>query len=225
MDKIRQVTLVTVLVIFSLTLFGCTDWQKRYKALNVEHENLKGLYDNCMASLDSSSSEKSQMSGELAACQQTVSELRTQLQQLQAGPGTPSTGFEGMDVAYDPTRGTITVTLPNAILFAAGKATLKNDSIRELDTILSVLRERYPGKNIDVVGHTDSDPIRKSSWKDNWELSAQRSLSVLRYLVERGYAEDRVWGVAAGAAHPIAPNDSASGKAKNRRVEIVVHVN
>ena len=72
--------------------------------------------------------------------------------------------------------------------------------------------------------HTDSDPIKKSKWKDNWELSAQRALSVLRYLVQRGTPEDRIRATGRGASQPIASNTTASGKAKNRRVEIVVYM-
>jgi chemotaxis protein MotB len=87
-----------------------------------------------------------------------------------------------------------------------------------------VLRQKYAGKHIDVVGNTDSEPIKKSAWKDNWELSAERALSVTRYLIERGIAADRVRAVGCGEARPIASNATAAGKGKNRRVEIVVHI-
>ena len=75
-----------------------------------------------------------------------------------------------------PAAGTITVTLANTILFDSGKATLKSATSKELDHILGVLKDKYSGKTVDVVGHTDTEPIKKSSWKDNWELSAQRAL-------------------------------------------------
>ena len=129
-----------------------------------------------------------------------------------------------MDVTFDPTKGTITVTLPNAILFAPGQASLRKTTSAELDHIYSVIRERYRGNDIDVVGHTDSDPIRKSKWKDNWELSAQRSLAVLRYLTKRGIGSEKIRAAAAGQSRPIASNSTASGKAKNRRVEVVVQM-
>ncbi len=224
MNKVQKVLLVLVALLFAIVLFGCTDWEKRYKALNVEHENLKGLYDNCMGTLDSSSSDKAQMNAELAACQETAAQLRSELEQLRASGGGQTTGFEGMDVSYDAAAGTITVTLPNAILFSPGKADLKKSTVGELDAILRVLRERYSGRGVDVVGHTDSDPIRKSKWKDNWQLSAERALSVLRYLETRGIADDNLRAVAAGSARPIASNSTSAGKARNRRVEIVVNM-
>jgi len=129
-------------------------------------------------------------------------------------------------VAFDPAAGTITVTLPNTILFESGKAELKSATSAELDHILSVLKSKYSGKEIDVVGHTDTDPIAKTKdlWKDNWELSAERALSVARYLMAQGIPDGQVRASGCGPARPVAPNTTSAGKAKNRRVEIVVHM-
>ena len=77
---------------------------------------------------------------------------------------------------------------------------------------------------MDVVGHTDTEPIKKSSWKDNLELSAQRALSVTRYLMDHGIPDKQVEASGCGSARPVASNSTADGKAKNRRVEIVVHL-
>jgi chemotaxis protein MotB len=204
-------------------LAGCTNWQKKYDGLNVEHQNLKGLYENCVASLDTSSAEKARLGQELSKSQMSMEELQRQIRQQQVSPA-EATGFSGLDVKFDPSAGTITVTLPNAILFSPGKAELKQASVAELDHVRSVLRQRYQGKEIDVVGHTDSDPIRKSKWKDNWELSAERALTVLRYLTKQGIEVERIRAVASGASRPVASNSTSSGKAKNRRVEIVVNM-
>jgi len=139
---------------------------------------------------------------------------------------TPSdTGFKVGQVSVDEKAGTITVTLENTILFASGSAKLKSATSSELDHIYSVIRERYSGMPIDVVGHTDTDPIRKTKnlWQDNWDLSAGRALTVLRYMVDKGIPGDRIRAVACGETRPVASNANAAGKAKNRRVEIVVH--
>ncbi|MHC4542694.1 MAG: OmpA/MotB family protein, partial [Planctomycetota bacterium] len=196
---------------------GCTNWEKKYQALLVEHENLKGQ-------LEYERGEKGQLAQQISQDQQTIEELQRQIEQQRKTPAEASGFGEGYDVAFDPAAGTITITLPNAILFDSGKAALKSATIRELDHIRSVLRAKYNGKQIDVVGHTDSDPIKKSKWKDNWQLSAERALTVTRYLIQRGSPEDRIRAVGCGESRPIASNASASGKAKNRRVEIVVHV-
>ncbi len=212
----KTIALLICLVAFGL-LPGCTNWEKKYQALSVEHENLKGL-------LERERSEKGQLADRISADQMTIEELQRQIEESSKTPA-DVTGFgEGYDVAFDPSAGTITVTLPNAILFDSGKATLKRATSTELDHIRSVLRDKYPGKQVDVVGHTDTDPIKKSKWKDNWELSAQRALSVLRYLVKRGIPQEKIQAVGCGESQPVASNSTASGKAKNRRVEIVVHI-
>ena len=220
---IGKVMFVCVLVVVVSMLTGCTNWKKKYQGLHVEKQNLEGLYENCVSSLDLSISEKGELGQQLVTSQQTIEELQAKI----AGRNIPvdeATGFSGMDVRYDNNAGTITVTLPNTILFSSGKATLKKSTNTELNHILTVLNNRYGGNRIEVVGHTDTDPIKKSKWKDNWELSAQRALSVLRYLAGRGIASERIVAVAAGSSKPIASNANASGKARNRRVEVVVNL-
>ena len=212
----KTIALLTCSVLFTL-LPGCVNWEKRYDALSVEHENLKGL-------LDRERSEKGLLADQVTQGQQTIEELQRQIEEQSKTPA-QATGFgDGYDVAFDAAAGTITVTLQNSILFDSGKATLKRATSTELNHIQSVLRQKYAGKPIDIVGHTDTDPIKKSKWKDNWELSAQRSLTVARYLIQRGIAEDQIRAVGCGESRPIASNSNATGKAKNRRVEIVVNI-
>jgi len=218
MQAARTKTVVMLIGLISISLFsGCTNWKKKYNALNVEYQNTLGL-------LERERAEKGQLADQVSQSHQTIEELQRQIAERSQTPA-EVTGFgEGYDVSLDASAGTITVTLPNAILFSSGKAALKKTTSVELDHIRSVLDSNYSGKQIDVVGHTDSDPIKKSKWKDNWELSAQRALSVVRYLIQRGIAPDRIRAVGRGDSQPIASNSTASGKARNRRVEIVVHM-
>ena len=210
---------------FAATAFitGCTNWKKSYTAMNVEHQNLKGLYDNCRETLQASTGEQAAMAAKLAEGEQTIDEMRKQIEERNQAPG-EVTGFGDYQVDVDSVAGTVTVTLPNTILFSSGKATLKQSAKTDLNHIVSVLNEKYSSKLIDVVGHTDSDPIKKSQWKDNWELSSQRALSVLRQLNSNGIPDDRIRAVGCGQGRAIASNSSSSGKARNRRVEIVVHM-
>lgn len=218
MRSVRKETIILLIGLISITFFsGCTNWKKKYAALNVEHQNLRGLYERERA-------EKGQLAQQLTQGRQTIEELQKQIEERSQSPA-EATGFgKGYDVSFDASAGTITVTLRNAILFDSGKATLKKATSTELDHIRSVLRERYAGKMVDVVGHTDTDPIKKSPWKDNLELSAQRSLSVVRYLKSRGVPAEQIRAVGRGESHPIASNATASGKSRNRRVEIVVYM-
>jgi flagellar motor protein MotB len=168
--------------------------------------------------------ENSQLRSELDAClanrRQLESEVARLQQQLEARP-TPTavanTGFGGIEGIETETRaGAIAVRVPGDVLFASGKAELRATSKRTLDQIASVLRQRYGGNTIRVEGYTDTDPIRKSKWKDNLELSAHRAMSVLRYLASQGVSEERMYAGAFGEHHP------RETKAKSRRVEIVV---
>ena len=74
-----------------------------------------------------------------------------------------------------------------------------------------------------MIGHTDSDPIKKSPFKDNWELGAERAAEVVRYLSGKHTIErSRFEASSRGATAPIADNKTSDGKKRNRRVEIVV---
>ena len=219
----RKIVLLTVVMVSYGLLSGCVDYKKKYNALNVEHQNLKGLYDNCKSTLDSSATEKQELSAKLAEGEQTIEDLKKQIKERKQTAG-EATGFGDYQVELNAAEGTIAVILPNTILFDSGKASLKSSAKGDLDHIVSVLNEKYSGRMIDVIGHTDTDPIKKSSWKDNWELSAERALSVLRHLNSNGIPDSRLRAIGCGPGRPVAPNTTASGKARNRRVEIVVHM-
>lgn len=220
MQLVSRTFAVPLVSLVAISLMsGCTDYKKKYDYLNVEHQNLKGRYETLEG-------ERQQLADRIAQDQQTIDELQRQIEELNKTPA-DATGFgEGYDVAFDAAAGTITVTLPNTILFDSGKASLKSATSTELDHILSVIKQKYADKDIDVVGHTDTDPIVKTKdlWKDNLELSAQRALSVARYLTSHGIPEKQVRAAACGSARPVASNANAAGKAKNRRVEIVVNM-
>lgn len=217
MQVVHSKSVIALVSVLSFAMLsGCTDYKKKYDYLNVEHQNLKGRFENLQT-------EKQQMADRISQDQQTIDELNRQIEQLNKTPAQAS-GFADGEVLFDPAAGTITVRLPDAILFDSGKATLKNSTIGELDRTLAVLKQKYSEKEIDVVGHTDTDPIKKSSWKDNWELSAQRALSVARYLTDHGIPEKLVQASGCGSFRPIAANTTVAGKTKNRRVEIVVYI-
>lgn len=109
------------------------------------------------------------------------------------------------------------ITVGGDLLFASGKAVLTRAGGARLGKIVQDIKSSYPGMIVRVYGHTDSDPIRKSPWKDNLELSANRAMAVVRYLISKGISAKLVETVAMGEHHPV-----SGTKAKNRRVEIFV---
>lgn len=110
-------------------------------------------------------------------------------------------------------------SIEGTLLFDSGKAVLKPGAKETLDVIVKVIRERYANYDIYVFGHTDNVPIRYSGWKDNYELSAQRALTVVRHLrstLGSGNLAAAGWG----ENRPVAPNATPEERQANRRVEI-----
>jgi len=116
----------------------------------------------------------------------------------------------------------LVITFVAEVLFDSGKAKLRQSSLSKLSKVASVLNTTVADLNVGIEGHTDNDPIKKSGWKSNWELSTARALSVLHYLSEQSVNEPRLSAIGYGEYRPVAPNDSKEGRQKNRRVEIVI---
>lgn len=221
-DLHYRTILILVLVLTVISLTGCTNWKRKYEDVNVVYENCEGRYEECQTALENVDSDRANLSQQLTESQKKIAELQKQIEEGKTTAGEASGFGDDLDVKYDAIAGTITVTLPNTILFSPGAVSLKGATIKELDHINSVLSQRYSNMDVDVVGHTDSDPIKRSKWKDNWQLSSERALAVLRYLVGRGVRVEKIRAVGAGAGRPIASNATSAGKSSNRRVEIVV---
>ncbi len=112
------------------------------------------------------------------------------------------------------------VRLSEAVLFESGKADLQPQALPVLDTLAQLLRN-VPYL-ISVDGHTDSIPIRTLRYESNWHLSTARALSVAYYLMQHGVPESQIAVRGFGPQRPIAPNSTPEGRARNRRVEIVL---
>lgn len=120
------------------------------------------------------------------------------------------------------TKEGLVIVLSDDILFDSGKADLKKDAYPVLDKVIAIIKKKVPDKNIGVSGHTDNVPITYSNWKSNWELSSARATNVLYYLEGKGIPPKQLSATGYGEHRPIASNDTAAGRGKNRRVEIVI---
>jgi chemotaxis protein MotB len=117
----------------------------------------------------------------------------------------------------------LVITIVAEVLFDPGKDVLRTEAFLKLDKVADVLNSTVKDLNVGIEGHTDSDPIRHSGWKSNWELSVARALSVLHYMIDKQLVDPhRLSAIGYGEFHPVAPNTTKEGKQKNRRVEIVI---
>lgn len=131
------------------------------------------------------------------------------------------TALASRDVAISQLQGELTVNILDRILFDSGEAVLKPEGMQVLNQVAGVL-SRYTNRPVQVYGHTDNVPIR-FRYPSNWELSAARALAAVRYLAENaGVDARRLSAVACGEFQPIADNATAEGKARNRRIALVV---
>ena len=128
-------------------------------------------------------------------------------------------GLERLVDVEDTERG-IVVRMPGQLLFDAGSAELRPESLLFLREISGLVKGMpHP---VAIEGHTDSTPLAPGRFETNWNLSAARAVSALRFLVEVGGIEaSRFRATGFGDTRPLSPNDEPEGRARNRRVEIV----
>src|SRR5438105_12229035 len=115
----------------------------------------------------------------------------------------------------------LTVEVAEQLFFDSGRATLKEQGKAVLSKVGDALKG-YEDKVIRVVGHTDNVPISTAQFPSNWELSAARATTVVRFLQSVGVAPERLTASGRGEYSPVASNDDAEGRRKNRRIEITL---
>ncbi len=124
-----------------------------------------------------------------------------------------------IEVEYEE-RG-IVLKMSDAVFFDSGKADLKPESKELLEHIAFVL-EQLPNRIL-VEGHTDNVPINRTMFPSNWELSVVRATKVVRHLTEvKELPADRFVAMGYGEYNPVDTNETSEGRARNRRVNIVI---
>ncbi|HLI32480.1 MAG TPA: OmpA family protein [Solirubrobacteraceae bacterium] len=123
-------------------------------------------------------------------------------------------------VALEP-RGLVITLLTDKLLFASGSAALSPNSFPLLEEI-ALLLQLEAKEPVAVEGNTDSVPIDTAQYPSNWELSTARASVIVRFLVAHGVAPSRLAAIGYAEQRPVASNATEAGRAKNRRVEIVL---
>jgi flagellar motor protein MotB len=142
-----------------------------------------------------------------------------------AAAATTTTTTKDGEVQVTKSGDAVTYTVLSEVLFASGRADLTAEGKKALKEAARMIHASYPGNDIEVRGHTDNVPIHYSSYKSNWDLSCARAASVVRYLAEsEGFPAEKLHVTGYGDTRPVASNDTAEGRRKNRRAEIVVRL-
>lgn len=117
----------------------------------------------------------------------------------------------------------LVITVVGDLLFDSGKAQIRKEGYPILDKVGAILSQELAEYSVGIEGHTDNQPIKRSKWKSNWELSTTRALSVVHYMAnERGINPERLSAIGYGEYRPVSTNDTKEGRHLNRRVEIVI---
>jgi chemotaxis protein MotB len=126
---------------------------------------------------------------------------------------------------HEPTmtmrRDGLVVSLKEMGFFDSGSATIRPDSLNAISRLAEVLRQRP--EDLRIEGHTDDVPIHTSQFASNWELSTSRATDLIKVLITKyDLPPNRLSAAGYGEFHPIASNETAAGRAQNRRLDVVI---
>lgn len=131
-------------------------------------------------------------------------------------------GFDADELSVEMRDGKVYVSMSDKLLFRSGSDAVEAKGQEAIGKLGDVLL-RNTDINVQIEGHTDSIPIRTARFRDNWDLSAARAISVVRLLTEgRGLDPDRLTASGKGEFSPVATNSTPEGRARNRRTEIIL---
>jgi len=192
---------------------------------SVKNQRLERELALTRAELEKGFGELTALSNKLDEATTTIAKLseenKTVVQTQQSLEDEMRKALESKEVTISELRGKLTVNILDRILFDSGEAELKAEGQRILEKIAGVLAQ-HTNRQVHIIGHTDDVPIHRR-FASNWELSTARATAAVRFLQEQAGVDPRRLGALGyGQFHPIAPNTTAEGRAKNRRIEVVI---
>ncbi len=206
--------------------------------LRASSGDLGGKLNTCkeelttqVSTFDEVDKRRTVLEADLSVCQLSVKDLKQQTKEQQAllaeFKGLTSK-FQRMidsgklDVVFR--RGKMVVKLPESILFPSGSADLSEDGKAAIGEVAAILRQ-MSGRRYTVAGHTDNIPVGSGNFKNNWELSALRAVKVTSLLIDKGVPASHLVAAGYGEFDPVVSNSNATGRKKNRRIEIILEPN
>ncbi|MEZ5965345.1 MAG: OmpA family protein [Planctomycetota bacterium] len=224
----RHPVLLGLVSLVGLTSCISTDEYMRLKgekeALAAQHDDLLRYQKELQGRLQSIEEHASALestASEASAVRDLQRRLQQTLEQLKAERGTNPVSLvpmEGVSIVERPDG--VGFQVEGAVLFDPGQAVLKETGKDTLKKLVAELVKT--GRNVRVDGHTDNDPIARSRWRTNLQLSAERASVVGEFLVSNGVPAERLFVAGFGEHRPNDPGNTEDAKRKNRRVEILV---
>jgi chemotaxis protein MotB len=209
--------------------------EQQVRNLEGQRESLEKQRDSLTKEKDSLTRENDSLTKQRDSLTEQVAALDAQRAQLQATEKQSEARYDALlsnlseelrkgQLQVRQLKGMLTVDVAEQLFFDSGRANLKDTGKQVLQKVAESLKG-YEDKAIRIVGHTDNVPITKGLQKvfpSNWELSAARATTVVRFLQDAGIEPERL--VATGRAEyaPVSPNDTTEGRQKNRRIEITL---
>jgi chemotaxis protein MotB len=223
--RIGRLARAVSLVLLVPFLGACVSNQSHQRALDEKDNTIRELRDErarLKSQIQGLASSRDDALGQLADATAAPAAAEKEI----AAPPEKREAFPELDsvgVSYGMRDGNMVLSIPSSITFASGKAELSEEGRKALKKVASTLKREYGDAHFSVEGHTDADPIKKSGFASNRDLSVARAMAVLHYLVEDcGIGDDRCIVAGHGQYDPVASNAKDADKAKNRRVDIVV---
>lgn len=224
----RQELKIAELTGANAALFATQDkLQDRIDALQAE---IEGLRESSQAREQSLDAELQSREALIRQKEQEMQELGDLLERQNAALRVVAdsarialTTVDSLAYSIELTRGAVSISLTEALLFRPGSTTrLKAEGADALARISQVLTD-FPSLKIWVIGHTDNRPVPRSSIEDNWVYSVLRAATVVQLLTQDyDISTSRITAAGKGEFAPRASNETEEGRARNRRIEILI---
>jgi len=171
--------------------------------------------------ISQNSKQLAEQQDKLKQLQALIDQQQAQTESLRKKMADALGGFTSDQLSVFTKNGKVYVSLSEKLLFPSGSAVVNKEGQEALQKVAEALIQN-PEINVNIEGHTDTVPI-KGKFQDNWDLSVGRSTAVLRLLTQEYHVNPvRFTASGRGQYEPIADNETAEGRAKNRRTEIIL---
>ena len=197
----------------------------------VENRGLLSQLDEKETKLITEGARLRKLEGELSIRSSRIDELEkliaekeAAMQELKSSVTSALKGFEGKGLTIVNKNGKVYVSMENKLLFNSGSWAVGENGNKAVKKLAKVLAHN-PDIRVLIEGHTDNDPYSGDVIEDNWDLSVKRATAIVRILQKSNVGANQITAAGRGEFVPVASNSSKAGKAKNRRIEIILSPN